>query len=77
MQKSRFDQRKSAQGYVAPGERPGCRNCRHRSAKTAAIASAAGSVYDCRLGGFLVAAGGICLQHQPAGIASMWRKDEP
>ena len=67
MQKSRFDQRKSAQGYQSPAEREGCRNCRHRGANTLG-----GRIvgYECRLGFFFISPGGICREYQQAGIAA-------
>ena len=70
MQKGRFDQRRTGQGYKAPAERDGCRNCRHRSADGWRYETGS-TVYDCTLGRFFVVLGGICDHHQPAGIASL------
>ena len=70
MQKGRFDQRRTGQGYKAPAERDGCRNCRHRSADGWRYETGS-MVYDCTLGRFFVVPGGICNHHQPAGIASL------
>ena len=62
--------KKSAQGYRAPSQRDGCRNCRHRSADGWRYETGS-MVYDCTLGRFFVVPGGICNHHQPAGIASL------
>ena len=70
MQKGRFDQRRTGQGYKAPAERDGCRNCRHRSADGWRYETGS-MVYDCTLGRFFVVPGGICNHHQPAGIARL------
>ena len=70
MQKGRFDQRRTGQGYKAPAERDGCRNCRHCSAVGWRYETGS-TVYDCTLGRFFVVLGGICDHHQPAGIASL------
>ena len=67
--------RKCAQGYVAPAHRDGCRNCRHRSANGWCYETGS-MVYYCTLGRFFVVPGGICNNHQPAGIAAVPRKDQ-
>ena len=74
MQKGRFDQRRTGQGYKAPSERDGCRNCRHRSADGWRYETGS-MVYDCTLGRFFVVPGGICNNHQPAGIAALPQKE--
>ena len=76
MAMDRFSARKHAQGYQSPIERPGCRSCRHRSPQALSF-DTGGVAYNCRLGDFLVAPGGTCPQHQPAGIAALPRKDAP
>lgn len=68
MQKGRFDQRRTGQGYKAPAERDGCRNCRHCSWAPRGFGE---GTYSCKLGGFFVSPRGICNNHQPAGIASL------
>lgn len=66
--------KKSAQGYRAPSERDGCRNCRHRSDE--ALRYDSGHIaYDCTLGRFFVVPGGICNNHQPAGVAGLPQKE--
>ena len=66
--------KKSAQGYRAPSERDGCRNCRHRSPQ--ALRYDSGHIaYDCTLGRFFVVPGGICNNHQPAGVAGLPQKE--
>ena len=67
---NQFAARKRSQGYLAPSERDGCRNCRHRSADGWRYETGS-MVYDCTLGRFFVVPGGICNHHQPAGIASL------
>ena len=71
MQKGRFDQRRTGQGYKAPAERDGCRNCRHCSPQALRYDGGGRIAYDCTLGRFFVVPGGICNNHQPAGIASL------
>lgn len=68
MQKGRFDQRRTGQGYKAPAERDGCRNCRYCSWAPRGFGE---GTYSCKLGGFFVSPRGICDHHQPAGIASL------
>ena len=63
--------KKSAQGYRAPSECDGCRNCRHRSPQALRYDGGGRIAYDCTLGRFFVVLGGICDHHQPAGIASL------
>lgn len=46
--------KKSAQGYRAPSERDGCRNCRHRSPQALRYDGGGRIAYDCQLGKFLV-----------------------
>ena len=66
--------KKSAQSYRAPSERDGCRNCRHRSPQ--ALRYDSGHIaYDCTLGRFFVVPGGICNNHQPAGVAGLPQKE--
>lgn len=66
--------KKSAQGYRAPSERDGCGNCRHRSPQ--ALRYDSGHIaYDCTLGRFFVVPGGICNNHQPAGVAGLPQKE--
>lgn len=72
MQKGRFDQRRAAQGYRSPSERNGCRNCRYRRADASPF-NAAGNLLHCARGGFIVSPGGICPDHQVAGIACLNR----
>ena len=70
MDRDYISAKKSAQGYRAPSERDGCRNCRHCSPQ--ALRYDGGHIaYDCTLGRFFVVPGGICNHHQPAGIASL------
>ena len=69
-----FTARKLSQGYQPPAQRDGCRNCRHRSAVGWRYKTGS-TVYDCTLGRFFVVLGGICDHHQPAGIASLPRKE--
>ena len=73
MQKGRFDQRRTGQGYKAPAERDGCRNCRHCSWAPRGFGE---GTYSCKLGGFFVAPGGICSKHQLTGIAAVPRRGE-
>ena len=68
--------KKSAQGYRAPSERDGCRNCAHRSAAALGADPDGRIAFNCKLGGFFVAPGGICSKHQLAGIAAVPRKDQ-
>ena len=68
MQKGRFDQRRTGQGYKAPAERDGCRNCAHRSAAALGADPDGRIAFNCKLGGFFVAPGGICSKHQLPGI---------
>lgn len=66
--------KKSAQGYRAPSERDGCRNCRHRSPQ--ALRYDSGHIaYDCTLGRFFVVPTGICNNHQRAGVAGLPQKE--
>lgn len=73
MNKDRFQQRRSAHGYQAPYERDRCGNCRHRSVQSMSLQGAGHAALHCKLGGFFVAPGGICRDHQLAGIASVPR----
>ncbi len=75
MQKGRFDQRRTGQGYKAPSERDGCRNCTHRSAAALGADPDGRIAFNCKQGGFLVAPGGICSKHQLAGIAAVPRTE--
>lgn len=74
MQKGRFDQRRTGQGYKAPAERDGCRNCAHRSAAALGADPDGRIAFNCKLGGFFVAPGGICSKHQLTGIAAVHHK---
>ena len=67
--------RKRSQGYQSPSQRPACRNCGHRSADAIRFDRGASVAYDCQLGRFFVAPGGICEQHQPAGVAGLPKKE--
>ena len=67
--------KKSAQGYRAPSERDGCRNCRHRSPHALRYDGGGRIAYDCQLGKFLVSPTSICNNHQRAGIAGLPRKE--
>lgn len=68
MSKSRFAQRKAAQGYRSPGEREGCRSCADRSEQTLHFDNGGSIAYGCLLGGFLVAPGGICPHYRPRPV---------
>jgi hypothetical protein len=76
MSKGRFDQRRAAQGYRPPSERNGCRNCRHCKADRSPF-NATDNLLHCGRGGFIVSPGGVCPEHQLAGIAAVPRKAEP
>lgn len=68
MGKNRFSQRKSAQGYRSPGEREGCRSCADRSEQALRFDDGGSIAYDCLLGHFLVAPGGICPHYRPRPV---------
>ena len=70
-----YAKRKSAARYLPPSDRPGCRNCRHRSEVASVFGDGTG--YECRLGRFLVSLGGICDSHTPAGVAGLKPPGEP
>ena len=74
---SRYPLRKAAQGYRSPSQREGCRNCAHRSAQALSFDGGTSTAYDCRLGHFLVAPGGICDQYKPAGVVVRTPQGQP
>ena len=69
MAASIYAKRKAAARYLPPSDRPGCRNCRHRS--EVAFHLGDGTGFECRIGRFLVSLGGICDSHTPAGVAGL------
>ena len=64
--------RRHAAGYQWPNQRDGCRHCRHCCARLSAV-DRRPIGYDCQLGRFPVAAGGICNHHQAASAATTER----
>ena len=64
MVKNIYAARRAMQGYLAPSQRDGCRNCAHRSVSGLALDQDRPDAYECTIGRFLVSPGGICRQYQ-------------
>lgn len=65
--------RKRSQGYLAPSERDGCRNCAHGHRSPSNFSSR--TFIDCAKGRFIASPSGICPHHQPAGVAGLPKKE--
>ena len=58
--------RQAAMGFQNPGQRSGCRDCKHFEQVTAEREPPYDTAgWECKLGGFKVSAMAICSKHEP------------